>query len=232
MIKTTTSLDPKTMEPEPKRARDTELARSQMDTRHITDLPYPALILVTKYLNARDLLNLSIAFESIYNEVKNSVKPVIYAEYTNMEDLPYQMQFYQTMLKRFPRTELRLVMRFPNLMEYRWREEKAFIQGQLNFARSVILSFPDAPIEFTGAVGIRDENPAKQFLLHCITEEFPEVFIKIAETMSVEDLQTPWPHMSGQTLLNLADGRRQVEIAQYIRGRIANNTAGRSMYVM
>lgn len=232
MIQTTTSLDPKTMEPEPKRSRGTEVARSQMDTRHITDLPYPALILVTKYLNARDLLNLSIAFESIYNEIKNSVKPVIYAEYTNMEDLPYQMQFYHTMLERFPRTELRLVMRFPNSMEYRYREESAFIEGQLNFARSVMSSFPGVPIEFTGGAGWRDINPAKEFLLHCITRGFPEVFIEIAETMSVEDLQTPWPHMSGRTLLNLADGRRQVEIAQYIRGRIANNTAGRSMYVM
>ena len=220
------------MEPEPKRARGTEVARSQMDTRHITDLPYPALILVTKYLNARDLLNLSIAFESIYNEVKNSVKPVIYTEYTNMEDLPYQMQFYQTMLERFPRTELRLVMRFPNFMEYRYREETAFIEGQLYFARSVIQIFPDAPIELTGAAGVRDEDPANEFLLRCITGGFPDVFIKIAETMSVEDLQTPWPHMGGRTLLNLADGRRQVEIAHYIRGRIANNTAGRSIYVI
>jgi len=231
VIQTTSSLDPKTMEPQPKRARETE--QGAMDTRHITDLPYPALILVTKYLNPRDLLNLSIAFESIYNEVKNSVKPVIYAEYTNMEDLPDQMQFYQTMLQRFPRTELHFVMKYPDSMEHSWEETKALINGQYYFLRSVMLHFPGASIEFTGAIGVRDENPQRQFLYWYMTDNDTDAWIKIADTISVEVLQAPWPHSNdGETFLDIAVRTRQVEIEQYIRRRIANNTAGRSMYVI
>jgi len=208
-----------------------------MDPFPLERLPYPALISVVKNLDLQSLLTLTNESPIIYYQVKNAVRPVIHMKFTDLADIPEQIQFYETVLERFPNTTVDVQMRYPSEMEMSWPEESEFIKGHLQFARFMIQRFPEAPFFFTGAKGIQTEDPAKQFLLKCITlanirAGYSDVFIKIAETMSVEDLQIRWPHLSGQTLLDLADSRGQHEIAEYIRSRIANNTAGSSMYVV
>jgi hypothetical protein len=199
-----------------------------MDSFDLEELPYPALVSAVEKMSPRELFILTNWSPFIYLQVKNSVRPVIQIELTDVPDARKQLTFYQIMLERFPKTTLVLILKLPTLPITVTYEE---IRNRAVFARSVLRRFPKTRVVVEDP-NFYDKWKYLEYLKTVVGFGYSKLFIPIADTMTVEDLQTNLPGSFDGSLVEYAEYMGKDKIAEYLRGRIANNTAGRSMYVI
>jgi len=191
-----------------------------MDSFDLEELPYPALVSAVEKMSPRELFILTNFSPFIYLQVKNSVRPVIQIELRDNADARKKLTFYEIMLERFPKTKLVLVLKLKH-RTFSTAEQAL----KMCFASHVIYRFPKT------RVVIEDPNSYNKtkylgYLKLVVYLGYSDLFMHIADTMTVADLQSPFG-ADNLPLLEFAEDSGKDKIAEYLRGRIANDTLQR-----